>query len=40
MTQLLALDLPPEYIMRAIGQPLLIPASEKTGQEEVIVWIK
>jgi uncharacterized protein len=40
IVQLLALDLPPEYVMRAIGQPLVIPASEKTGQKEIVLWIK
>lgn len=40
IVQLLALDLPPEYVMKAIGQPLVIPASEKTGKKDIVLWIK
>jgi uncharacterized protein len=40
MGKLLEYDLPPEYIMKAIGQPLVIPASEKTGYQQVVLWIK
>lgn len=38
--KLIELDLDPAYIMRAIGRPLIIPASEKTGHNQVILWIK
>jgi uncharacterized protein len=37
--QLLELDLPLEYIMQAIGQPLLLRASEKTDQKSIVIWV-
>jgi uncharacterized protein len=38
--KLIELDLDPAYIMDAIGSPLAIPASEKTGNRQIILWIK
>jgi uncharacterized protein len=38
--KLIELDLEPAYIMRAIGRPLVIPPSEKTGHQQVVLWIK
>jgi uncharacterized protein len=40
MHKLLAFDLPLENIMRAIGQPLVIKASGKTGGKDVVLWVK
>jgi len=38
--KLIELDLPPERIMGAIDAPLLIPASEKSGNQPVLLWIR
>ena len=38
--RLLEFDLPPETIMKAIAGPLVIPASAKTGNRQVVLWIK
>jgi uncharacterized protein len=38
--KLIELDLDPAYIMRAIGRPLVIPPSEKTGHQQIVLWIK
>ncbi|MBF0366150.1 MAG: anaerobic sulfatase maturase [Oligoflexia bacterium] len=38
--QLMKYNLPLENIMRAIGQPLVIPASPATQNQEVVLWIK
>jgi uncharacterized protein len=38
--KLIELDLEPAYIMRAIGRPLVIPPSEKSGYKQVVLWIK
>jgi uncharacterized protein len=38
--KLIELDLEPSYIMRAIGRPLVIPASRKTENKQVVLWIK
>ncbi len=37
---LLELELDPACIMQAVGKPLVIPASEKTGNKKVMLWIK
>jgi uncharacterized protein len=38
--RLIEFDLDPAYIMRAIGRPLVIPPSDKTGYRQVVLWIK
>ena len=38
--KLIELDLAPERIMGAIDAPLLIPASEKSGNQPVLLWIR
>ena len=38
--KLLEMDLPLEWIMEAIKGPLVIPASAKTGHQQVVLWIK
>ena len=38
--KLIEFDLEPAFIMRAIGRPLVIPPSEKTGNKQVVLWIK
>jgi len=38
--KLIELDLEPAHIMRAIGRPLVIPPSNKTGNRQVVLWIK
>jgi len=38
--KLIELDLAPERIMGAIDTPLLIPASEKSGNQPVLLWIR
>ncbi len=38
--KLIELDLDPAYIMQAIGRPMVIPANEKTGHKQVVLWIK
>jgi hypothetical protein len=38
--KLIELDLEPALIMRAIGRPLVIPPSESTGHQQVVLWIK
>lgn len=38
--KLIEFDLPVEYIMQAVDQPLIIPASWKTGNQPVMLWIK
>ncbi|ACU89192.1 Radical SAM domain protein [Desulfomicrobium baculatum DSM 4028] len=38
--KLAELDFPPERIMGAIDAPLLLPASEKSGNQPVLLWIR
>ncbi|MDO9582002.1 MAG: anaerobic sulfatase maturase [Desulfomicrobium sp.] len=38
--KLAELDYPPERIMGAIDAPLLLPASEKSGNQPVLLWIR
>jgi uncharacterized protein len=38
--KLIEYDLPLEYVMQAIGNPLVIPASEKTNNQTVVLWVR
>ncbi len=38
--RLLEYGIDPACIMQAVDQPLMIPASEKTGNQQVVLWIK
>jgi len=38
--KLIELGLEPALIMEAIGRPLVIPPSERTGNQQIVLWIK